>query len=210
MALRDMRQILKKQEDHEEALNFIASFYSEQKINLTAAEKMARKALSLKPHSSYFLNTLGWILFQKGKVKSALHYLKKAFSKNNTDSHIAKRLGKVYLKLKILRKAIISLKKPQNWKRMINCLKLPLKMLPSSGLLRISLSLFFIISCSSLPKKASLQSKNLIFKIQWEHSDFLKREHPFFLVFGICSRGQFVKDGSSAAFCRCHRKPDFK
>ena len=105
LALRDMRQILKKQDDHDEALNFIASFYSEQKTNLNAAEKMARKALSLKPHSSYFLNTLGWILFQKGKMKSGLHYLKKAFSKNNTDSHIAKRLGKIYLKLKNFKKS---------------------------------------------------------------------------------------------------------
>ena len=104
-ALEDMRQILKTQENHEEALNFIASFYSEQKTNLNMAEKMARKALSLKPQSVYFLNTLGWILFQKGKAKSALYYLKKAFSKNKKDSLIAKRLGKVYLQLKNFKKS---------------------------------------------------------------------------------------------------------
>ena len=104
-ALKDMKQILKKQGDHEEALHFIASFYSEKEIHLTTAEVMARKALSLKPHSSYFLNTLGWILFQKGNWQSALPYLNQAFAKNSKDSHIAKRLGQVHFQLKNFEKS---------------------------------------------------------------------------------------------------------
>lgn len=111
LALKDMNQILKKEENHKEALNFIASLYSEQKINLNKAEQMAQKALQLKPDSSYFLNTLGWILFQKGNSKSALYYLNKAFSKNNKNSHIAKRLGKVHLKLKNFEKSEYFFKK---------------------------------------------------------------------------------------------------
>lgn len=98
-ALNDMEQILKLEKNHGEALNFIASFYSERGTHLNKAEDMARQALSIQPHSSYFLSTLGWILYQKGDLKSALHYLKQAFLKNNKDSHIAKRLGKVYLQL---------------------------------------------------------------------------------------------------------------
>ena len=105
LALKDMNQILKNHENHEEALNFIAAFYSEKQINLTAAEQMARKALSLNPHSGYFLNTLGWILFQKGNLVSALNYLSKAFVKNSKDSHIAKRLGTVHLELKNFEKS---------------------------------------------------------------------------------------------------------
>ena len=105
LALKDMNQILKNKENHEEALNFIASFYSEKETNLNTAEEMARKALSLQPNSSPFLNTLGWILFQKGDWKSALHYLNKAFSTNNKDTHVAKRLGKVHLQLKNFKKS---------------------------------------------------------------------------------------------------------
>ena len=104
-ALKDMERILKKQSNHEEALHFIASFYSEQEIHLNTAETMARKALFLKPHSSYFLNTLGWILFQKGNWQSALPYLNQAFVKNSRDSHIAKRLGKVHFQLKNFEKS---------------------------------------------------------------------------------------------------------
>jgi len=63
---------------------------------------------------------------------------------------------------------------------MINSLKFLMKMLFPGRLLCISFSPLFIISCSSLSKKISLQSKNLIFKIQWEHSDPLKREHRSF------------------------------
>lgn len=105
LALKDMHQILEKQKNHEEALNFIAASYAERKIHLDTAEKMARKALSLNPKSSYFLSTLGWILFQKGKPKSALNYLNEAFSKNNKDNHIAQRLGQVHLQLKNFEKS---------------------------------------------------------------------------------------------------------
>lgn len=105
LALKDINDLLRKKADHEEALNFMASLYSEQKINLNEAEKMAHKALQLRPNSSSFLSTLGWILFQKGELKSALLYLNKAFSKNNKDSHIAKQLGKVHLKLKNFEKS---------------------------------------------------------------------------------------------------------
>ncbi len=104
-ALRDIKEILKKEKDHGEALNFIAAIYSEQQINLNNAEKMAKKALLIKPESSYFLNTLGWIMFQNGKWQSALSYLNKAFARDNTNSHIAKRLGKVHLKLKNFKKS---------------------------------------------------------------------------------------------------------
>ena len=100
LALNDMNQILTHQKDHKEALNFVADFYSEQNIKLNTAETMARKALSLQPDSSYFLNTLGWVLFKKGNVQSALNYLSKAFSVDNKDSRIARRLSKVHLKLK--------------------------------------------------------------------------------------------------------------
>ena len=51
---------------------------------------------------------------------------------------------------------------------------------PSKLLLCISFCLFFILSCSSISKKASLQSKNLIFKIQWKYSSSLKKEYSSF------------------------------
>ena len=104
-ALEDMNLILKKYENHSEALNFVATFYSEQKIQLPLAEKLARKAVSLEPDSSYFLNTLGWIFFQQGDLNSSLDCLKTAFLKNNTNSRIAKRLGTVYLQLKDFEKS---------------------------------------------------------------------------------------------------------
>ena len=99
LAVQDIKQILKKKKEHEEALNFLAGFYSDQRKNLNKAEKLARKALSIKPQSGSFLNTLGWILFQRGKWESALYYLNKAYL-SHKNRIIAKRLGQVHFALK--------------------------------------------------------------------------------------------------------------
>ena len=116
LAVQDIKRILKKKTEHEEALNFLADFYSEQKVNLNEAEQLARKAVSLKPHSSSFLNTLGWILFQKGRWESALYYLNKAYS-GKKNKLIAKRLGKVYLSLKDFKKSDYFFKEAERLKK---------------------------------------------------------------------------------------------
>lgn len=116
MAVRDIKQILERKKEHEEALNFLADFYSEQKVHLHKAERLARKALSLKPHFSPFLSTLGWILFQKGKWKSALYYLNKAYL-NDKNTLIAKRLGKVHFVLKNFEKSDYFFKEAKRLKK---------------------------------------------------------------------------------------------
>ncbi len=99
-ALKDMEKILELDERHGESLNFIAYTYAEKKQKLDQAEILAHKALLLNPASSYFLDTLGWVLFQKGDTEKALFYLKKAFSYNQKDSSIANHLGEIYYRLK--------------------------------------------------------------------------------------------------------------
>lgn len=99
-ALQDMKQVVEIDPSHGEALNFLAYTYAENKENLEQAEKWARRAQTLKPTSSYFLDTLGWVLFQKGAYTKAKKYLTQAFSRNNQDSQIAKHLGELYYMLK--------------------------------------------------------------------------------------------------------------
>ena len=112
-AVLNMKQILKKDPNHFDALNFLAFTYAEQENPrlLKTAEQMARKALSLKPKSGYILDTLGWVLYRKGKLNQALVYLKKAFKTSAKESLIAEHLGETYHKLKKYRQSALYFEK---------------------------------------------------------------------------------------------------
>ena len=64
---------------------------------------------------------------------------------------------------------------------MPNRLKQKTKLLFLNKLLGISLFLFFGSGCSHLSKKISLDSQNLIFKIQWDYSSPLEQKNSSFL-----------------------------
>jgi len=99
-SLQIMEQVLKFNPAHGEALNFIAYTYAENQHNLDQAEQLAKQAISLKPNSGYFLDTLGWVLFQKQKYQKALFYFNEALSYNQKDSVLMRHLGETYYKLK--------------------------------------------------------------------------------------------------------------
>jgi tetratricopeptide (TPR) repeat protein len=65
--------------------NDLGYLYAEQGKNLEKAESMIRKALQEEPDSFAYLDSLGWVLFKKGKVKEALEPLKKAMEQMKLD-----------------------------------------------------------------------------------------------------------------------------
>jgi tetratricopeptide (TPR) repeat protein len=58
---------------------------------------MIVQALKLKPDNGYILDSMGWVLFKKGKVAGALQYLKKALEYLPEDAGILEHLGDAYL-----------------------------------------------------------------------------------------------------------------
>ena len=111
LSIKDMEELLKKDPYYDEALNFLAYTYAEQKIDLNKAEKLSKQALSLRPNSAYFLDTMGWIFYQKEDFNQALFFLEKAFSLEKNNSQIVKHLVKVYYQLKEFEKHNLLLKK---------------------------------------------------------------------------------------------------
>lgn len=103
-ALKDMKKVLLLDDSHAEALNFIAYIYAEQNYNLEEASQMAQKALNLEPHSSYFLDTIGWVYFRKKNYQQALTYLHQSLDYNKKDIQTLKHLGEVYYQLKNVKK----------------------------------------------------------------------------------------------------------
>ena len=76
------------------------------KEELDLAESLALQATSSAPASMNFLDTYGWVLFQKGDYERALVQLNKAFKLKENDKLIVEHLGDVYFKLGKTQKAI--------------------------------------------------------------------------------------------------------
>jgi tetratricopeptide (TPR) repeat protein len=93
--------------------NDLGYLYAEQGKNLEKAESMIRKALQ-GAEKREFLDSLGWVLFKRGKLKEAIEPLKRAaeLMKNeieqegaNPDATILEHMGDVYFQLQEVDKA---------------------------------------------------------------------------------------------------------
>ena len=80
--------------------NDLGYLYAEQGKNLEKAEGMIRKALTEEPANGAYLDSLGWVLFKRGKVEEARLPLEKATSDpKNEDTTVFDHLGDVYFQL---------------------------------------------------------------------------------------------------------------
>ena len=83
--------------------NDLGYLYAEQGKNLEKAEAMIRKAVLEEPDNSSYLDSLGWVLFKRGKAKEALEPLEKAAKKlvetTASDATVYEHLGDVYFQL---------------------------------------------------------------------------------------------------------------
>ncbi len=88
--------------------NDLGYLYADQGKNLDKAEAMIRKAVQEEPDRAAYLDSLGWVLFKRGKFKESLEPLLKAVElqkldeKKGTappDATIREHLGDVYLHL---------------------------------------------------------------------------------------------------------------
>jgi tetratricopeptide (TPR) repeat protein len=67
-------------------LNNYAYYLSIRKTNLEKAKKMSARSIELEPDKPSFLDTYGWILYQKGEYTDAEIWLKKAIELDDTNS----------------------------------------------------------------------------------------------------------------------------
>lgn len=104
--IENMKLVLEIDDNHVQAMNYLAYTYAEANINLEDAEKLARRALAAKPQDGYILDTVGWIMFKKGDLEAAVKYLEAAFKANSDESVIAEHLADVYTQKELLDKAV--------------------------------------------------------------------------------------------------------
>jgi tetratricopeptide (TPR) repeat protein len=66
---------------------------------LLEAEQYILRALEIKPDDGYYLDSLGWVFFQKGEYKKALETLMKADQLAGNEAVILEHISDTLLKL---------------------------------------------------------------------------------------------------------------
>ncbi len=107
-----LEKVFAEDPDNPSVNNDLGYLYADQGKKLEQAEKMIRKALKAEPKNSAYLDSMGWVLFKRGKYDEALKYLKMASSdRDGEDPTILEHLGDCLDKLKQKKPAVESWKK---------------------------------------------------------------------------------------------------
>lgn len=91
-----MKHIIEVDSQHAGAHNYLGYLYAERGIQLDEAEKLVKRALELKPNDGYYLDSLGWIYYQKKEYEKALDVLKDAIKIVPNEGVILEHIADTY------------------------------------------------------------------------------------------------------------------
>jgi tetratricopeptide (TPR) repeat protein len=94
-----MREVLRLDPNHADALNYLGYSYTEKEMHLEEALRMIQKAMTLRPNMGYIMDSLGWAYFKLGDYARAVEELEKANQLTPNDPVITEHLADGYSKL---------------------------------------------------------------------------------------------------------------
>lgn len=100
-----MEEILTKNPENPNALNYVGYTLLEEGRDLKRAERLILKAMELKPNDPYILDSYGWLLFKQGNPQLAMKAIEKAVELKPEEGVIQEHLADVYLQLNLPKKA---------------------------------------------------------------------------------------------------------
>jgi tetratricopeptide (TPR) repeat protein len=92
-------QALIQNPDNATALNNYAYYLGLKKVQLDKALGIVQYAVSMQPNNAIYLDTFGFVLFQKKQYQAAVNQLEIAVKLNSTDQEIWEHLGDSYFML---------------------------------------------------------------------------------------------------------------
>ena len=104
--LEKMEQLLSRNPDNANALNFVGYTLLEAGKDFPRAEKYLARAVTLKPGDAFVLDSYGWLLYRQGKSQQAMKTLEAAFALRSDEGVIAEHLADVYVALNMPKKAL--------------------------------------------------------------------------------------------------------
>lgn len=95
--VREMEQTLELDPEHADALNYLGYSYADRGINGEQALSLTQRAVALKPHNGYYVDSLAWALYKTGRIEEALKTIQRAVSLVSDDPVIYEHLGEIFL-----------------------------------------------------------------------------------------------------------------
>jgi Flp pilus assembly protein TadD len=94
-----MRRAIELNPKNAAALNYLGYTWAEMGERLDEAEDLIVRALKLSPDDGFFIDSLGWVYYQKGDYVRAVEQLERAVEITVDDPTIIEHLGDAYLKV---------------------------------------------------------------------------------------------------------------
>jgi len=99
-ACREGEELVKLDPDNATALNFLGYILAERGQDLDHSEALIRRALTKEPENGYFVDSLGWVLYQRGDYPRAAAELERAAKlTGEREATILEHLGDAYVKI---------------------------------------------------------------------------------------------------------------
>jgi tetratricopeptide (TPR) repeat protein len=89
-----LKELIKVQPDRAHAYNALGYSLADRNLRLPEAKKLIEKALELSPDDSFIVDSLGWVQYRQGDLKSAAQTLRRAYD-GRPDPEIGAHLGEV-------------------------------------------------------------------------------------------------------------------
>lgn len=94
-AMAIMEQVITKDPEHADALNFLGYSLAEQERDLERALLLVQGALKVKPDNGYFIDSLAWVYFKQKKLKLAWGEIRRAVELADSDAVIWEHYGDI-------------------------------------------------------------------------------------------------------------------
>lgn len=109
-----MKKVIELNPNDAQALNYLGYTYAEMGIYLDEALAYIKRALVVRPDDGFFMDSLGWVYYQKKNYEEAVRHLEKAAELVPDDPTILEHLGDAHLARKEARKALKYYKKAKS------------------------------------------------------------------------------------------------
>jgi tetratricopeptide (TPR) repeat protein len=97
-SIANMKRAIELNSQNAPALNYLGYTWAEMGVQLDEAEALIQRALKIEPNDGFYIDSLGWVYYQKGDYPKAVEHLERAVEITVDDPTIMEHLGDAYEK----------------------------------------------------------------------------------------------------------------
>jgi Tfp pilus assembly protein PilF len=94
----NMKKAIELNPKNAAALNYLGYTWAEMGVRLDEAEDLVQRALKIQPNDGFYIDSLGWVYYQKGEYPKAVEQLERAVEITVDDPTIIEHLADAYEK----------------------------------------------------------------------------------------------------------------